>query len=196
MAAALPFIALGAAGLSAVAGLKSGQATASGLRSQAMQTRMQAKGEALKYKQQGVAVLENILQTQATLNARGAAGGIDPFSGSANALQQYALAQGAKENYTTMDNAIIAVRSGELQAQEYESAARSAMSQARMGAIMSLVQGAGSFAMLGGFGAGGGAGAGVNPFAGGTPTGVGLPGGEFGMTNLNMSGYGQLGARF
>ena len=196
MAAALPFIALGAAGLSAVAGLKSGQATASGLRSQAMQTRMQAKGEELKYKQQGVAVLDNILQTQATLNARAGAGSIDPFSGSANALQQYALAQGAKENYTTMDNAIIAVRSGELQAQEYESAARSAMSQARMGAIMSLVQGAGSFAMLGGFGAGGGAGAGVNPFAGGTPTGVGLPGGEFGMTNLNMSGYGQLGARF
>jgi hypothetical protein len=33
--AALPFIALGAAGLSAVAGLKSGQATAGGLRSQA-----------------------------------------------------------------------------------------------------------------------------------------------------------------
>jgi hypothetical protein len=66
MAAALPFIALGVAGLSAVAGLKSGQATAGGLRSQAMQTRMQAKGEELKYKQQGVAVLDNILQTQAT----------------------------------------------------------------------------------------------------------------------------------
>lgn len=164
MAAALPFIALGAAGLSAVAQLKSGQATAGGLRSQATQTRMQAKGEALKYKQQGVAVLENILQTQATLNARGAAGGIDPFSGSANALQQYALAQGAKENYTTMDNAIIAVRSGELQAQEYESAARSAMSQARMGAIMSLAQGAFSYGMLGGPGLGGGAGS-LNPAA-------------------------------
>ena len=196
MTAALPFIALGAAGLSAVAGLKSGQATAGGLRSQATQTRMQAKGEKLKYKQQGVAVLDNILQTQATLNARAGAGSIDPFSGSANALQQYALAQGAKENYTTMDNAIIAVRSGELQAQEYESAARSAMSQARMGAIMSLAQGAFNYAMLGGPGLGGGASAGVNPLAGGTPTGVGLPGGEFGMTNLNMSGYGQLGARF
>lgn len=196
MAAALPFIALGASGLSAVAGLKSGQATAGGLRSQAMQTRMQAKGEELKYKQQGVAVLDNILQTQATLNARAGAGSIDPFSGSANALQQYALAQGAKENYTTMDNAIIAVRSGELQAQEYESAARSAMSQARMGAIMSLAQGAFNYAMLGGPGFGGGASAGVNPFASGTPTGVGLPGGEFGTTNLNVSGPGQLGAMF
>ena len=196
MAAALPFIALGASGLSAVAGLKSGQATAGGLRSQAMQTRMQAKGEALKYKQQGVAVLDNILQTQASVNASAGAGGIDPFSGSASKLSQQALSKGAGEYYGSRDNSIIVLRSGELQAQEYESAARSAMSQARMGAIMSLVQGAGSFAMLGGFGAGGGAGAGVNPFAGGTPTGVGLPGGEFGMTNLNMSGYGQLGARF
>jgi hypothetical protein len=43
---------------------------------------------------------------------------------------------------------------------------------------------------------GGGKATGINPFAGGTPTGVALPGGEFGMTNLNMSGYGQLGARF
>jgi hypothetical protein len=100
------------------------------------------------------------------------------------------------EKYMTVEGQIISLRSGELQAQEYESAARSAMSQARMGAIMSLAQGAFNYAMLGGPGLGGGASAGVNPFAGGTPTGVGLPGGEFGMTNLNMSGYGQLGARF
>ena len=196
MAAALPFIALGAAGLSAVAGLKSGQAQASGLRSQAMQTRMQAKGEELKYKQQGVAVLDNILQTQASVNAGAGAGGIDPFSGSASKLSQQALSKGAGEYYGSRENSIIALRSGELQAQEYESAARSAMSQARMGAIMSLAQGAAAYGMLGGPGLGGGAGTGINPFAGGTPTGVGLPGGEFGMTNLNMSGYGQLGARF
>jgi hypothetical protein len=196
MAAALPFIAVGAAGLSAVAQLKSGQATAGGLRSQATQARMQAKGEELKYKQQGVAVLDNILQTQATINARAGAGSIDPYSGSAGSLAIQALAKGALEKYMTVEGQIISLRSGELQAQEYESAARSAMSQARMGAIMSLAQGAFNYAMLGGPGLGGGASAGVNPFAGGTPTGVGLPGGEFGMTNLNMSGYGQLGARF
>jgi hypothetical protein len=196
MAAALPFIAVGAAGLSAVAQLKSGQATAGGLRSQATQARMQAKGEELKYKQQGVAVLDNILQTQATINARAGAGSIDPYSGSAGSLAIQALAKGALEKYMTVEGQIISLRSGELQAQEYESAARSAMSQARMGAIMSLAQGAFGYAMLGGPGLGGGASTGVNPFAGGTPTGVGLPGGEFGMTNLNMSGYGQLGARF
>lgn len=171
MAAALPFIALGAAGLSAVAGLKSGQATAGGLRSQAMQTRMQAKGEALKYKQQGVAVLDNILQTQASVNASAGAGGIDPFSGSARELSRQALSKGAGEYYGSRDNSIIVLRSGELQAQEYESAARSAMSQARMGAIMSVAQGAFSYGMLGGPGFGG-APTGVNPFAGGTPPAV------------------------
>jgi hypothetical protein len=154
------------------------------------------KGEELKYKQQGVAVLDNILQTQATINARAGAGSVDPYSGSAGSLAIQALAKGALEKYMTVEGQIISLRSGELQAQEYESAARSAMSQARMGAIMSLAQGAFNYAMLGGPGLGGGASAGVNPFAGGTPTGVGLPGGEFGMTNLNMSGYGQLGARF
>ena len=197
MAAALPFLALGAAGLSAVAGLKSGQAQASGLRSQAMQTRMQAKGEALKYKQQGVAVLDNILQTQATINARAGAGSIDPYSGSAGNLSIQALAKGALEKYMTVEGQIISIRSGEMQAEEYESAARSAMSQAKMGAIMSVAKGAFSYGTLGGPGFGGaGAGAGINPFAGGTPTGVALPNGEFGMTNLNMSSYGQLGARF
>ena len=164
MAAALPFIALGAAGLSAVAGLKSGQATAGGLRSQATQTRMQAKGEELKYKQQGVAVLDNILRTQAAITARGAAGSVDPFSGSAGNLQQYALAKGALEMYAAEDNRLIVERIGELQAQEYESAARSAMSQARMGAIMSLAQGAFSYGNLGGPGFGGGAGS-LNPAA-------------------------------
>lgn len=186
------------AALSIIPGLQAGQATARGFRSQAMQTRMQAKGEELKYKQQGVAVLDNILRTQAAITARGAAGSVDPFSGSAGNLQQYALAKGALEMYAAEDNRLIVERTGELQAQEYESAARSAMSQARMGAVMSVLQSAAQVAMLVGGGGlpGGGQTTGINPFAGGTPTGVGLPGGEFGMTNLNMSGYGQLGARF
>jgi hypothetical protein len=186
------------AALSIIPGLQAGQATARGFRSQAMQTRMQAKGEELKYKQQGVAVLDNILQTQATINARAGAGSIDPYSGSAGSLAIQALAKGALEKYMTVEGQIISLRSGELQAQEYESAARSAISQSRMSAVMSVLQSAAQVAMLVGGGGlpGGGKTTGINPFAGGTPTGVALPGGEFGMTNLNMSGYGQLGARF
>jgi hypothetical protein len=151
MAQALPFVAvaLGAAG--AAAQVQAGKATAAGYMAQATQARVQARGEALKYKQQGVAVLDNILRTQATINARAGAGSIDPFSGSAGALQQYALARGALESYAAIDNRLIAERTGELQAQQYESAARAAIAQARGAAFMTLASSVVSAGKLGGF---------------------------------------------
>jgi hypothetical protein len=152
MAQALPFVAVALGAMGAAAQVQAGKTTAAGYMAQATQSRTQAKSEELKYKQQGVAVLDNILRTQAALTARAGAGGIDPFSGSAGALQQYALAQGAKENYMARDNAIIVLRSGELQAQQYESAARAAISQARGAAFMTLATTAVSAGMLGGFG--------------------------------------------
>ena len=195
MAQALPFIAAGLSVAGGVMGLKAGRQQAAGYAAQATQARTQARGEALKYKEQGVAVLDNILRTQAAISARGAAGSVDPYSGSAGNLQQYALARGALETYAAEDNRLIAERTGEMRAQQLEAAAKASMSAAKGAFIMSLGKAAFSYAALGGPGFGG-APTGVNPFAGGTPTGVGLPGGEFGMTNLNVSGPGQLGARF
>ena len=97
--------------------------------------RMQAKTEELRYKEQGVAVLDNILRTQASITARAAAGGIDPFSGSAKALNQYAMAKGAQELYTTQESGIIALRTGEMRAGISMTQAKSAMSRARAKAI-------------------------------------------------------------
>ena len=170
MAQALPFVAVALGAMGAAGQVQAGKATAAGYMAQATQSRTQAKSEELKYKQQGVAVLDNILRTQATLTARAGAGGIDPFSGSAGALQQYALAQGAKENYMARDNAIIVLRSGELQAQQYESAAGAAIAQARGAAFMTLASSAVSAGMLGGFGGGAPSGAGI-----GAPTSLTTP---------------------
>jgi hypothetical protein len=89
----------------------------------------------LRYKEQGVAVLDNILRTQASITARAAAGGIDPFSGSAGALNQYAMAKGAQELYTTQESGIIALRTGEMRAGISMTQAKSAMSAARARAI-------------------------------------------------------------
>ena len=50
----------------------------------------------LQYKKQSVDVMKNILVTQATV-VRAGAGGIDPFSGNAGTLQNYALATGVNE---------------------------------------------------------------------------------------------------
>jgi hypothetical protein len=149
MAQALPFIAVALGAMGAASQVQAGKTTAAGYMAQATQARVQARGEALKYKQQGVAVLDNILRTQATINARAGAGSIDPFSGSAGALQQYALARGALESYAAIDNRLIAERTGELQAQQYESAARAAIAQARGAAFVTLATTAVSAGTLG-----------------------------------------------
>jgi hypothetical protein len=128
MAQAIPYVLLAA---SVGSTLQAGKAEARGYAAQATMQRMQAKTEELRYKEQGVAVLDNILRTQASITARAAAGGIDPFSGSAKALNQYAMAKGAQELYTTQESGIIALRTGEMRAGISMTQAKSAMSAAR-----------------------------------------------------------------
>jgi hypothetical protein len=122
---------------------------ARGLAAQATMARLQAKTESLKYKQQGLSILDNILQTQAAINARAGAGGIDPNSGSARALAQYALSRGAQETYTIMDNQVIAERGGEMQAQQYMQQARSTMRAGFIGSIASGATTAYQFGLIG-----------------------------------------------
>jgi hypothetical protein len=112
--------------------------------------RLQAKTESLKYKQQGLSILDNILQTQAAINARAGAGGIDPNSGSARALAQYALSRGAQETYTIMDNQVIAERGGEMQAQQYMQQARGVMRAGLIGGIAKGATTAYQFGLIGG----------------------------------------------
>ena len=115
------------AGLQAFAALKAAQATARGLAAQATQVRTQARTDALKYKAQGVKVLDNILATDAAIIARAGAGCIDPFSGSARTLSICAEAKGAEEKFLSDEGAIIALRSGVLQADQYEAQASATM---------------------------------------------------------------------
>jgi len=130
-------------GLAAVKGIMTMQAArsqAQGLAAQATMARMQAKQEALKYKQQGVQVLDNILRTQAAITARAGAGGIDPFSGSPDKLGRYALARGVQELYIVQDNEVIAIQGGELQAREYMREARATMQTGLLGAAYGVAE--------------------------------------------------------
>jgi hypothetical protein len=134
---------------SSMSQMMSARSQAKGLAAQATMARLQGKQEALKYREQGVQVLENILQTQATINARAAAGGVDPFSGSAKALSEYALSRGALESYTIMDNQVIAERGGEMQAQQYMQQARGVMRAGMIGAFTSFGTTAYQFGLIG-----------------------------------------------
>ena len=125
-------------GASAIMKMQVAQTQAKGLAAQASYAKMQARSEMLKYKQQGVAVLENILRTKAAINARKSAGNIDPFSGSGAAMMQYAMATGTREYAMAENNALIALRGGEMQAGMY-------MTQATATMRAGLLQGLGAF---------------------------------------------------
>lgn len=114
-------------GLQAFASLQAAQAQAKGLAAQASMARLQGRQEALKYKQQGVAVLDNIIRTKAAINARKAAGNVDPFSGSGLSLMNFAQATGTREYAMTENNALIALRGGEMQAGQYMTQATATM---------------------------------------------------------------------
>ena len=158
MAQALPFVAAALTAATAVSQLEAGRQQAKGLMQQATHAKLPAKSEILKYKQQGVAVLDNILATTAAINARAAAGGIDPFSGSAKALETYALKKGASELYLARDGETIAFGIGEAQAMQYVSQAKSAMSAARTAALGTIASFAIGQAGLGGAPSGGSSG--------------------------------------
>lgn len=106
------------AGLSAYMQMQSAQASARGLAAQASYSKQQARSEVLKYKAQGVAILDNILSTDALIVAKAGSGNVDPASGSAMTLSTYALAKGIEEKRLSESGATIALRSGMLKAQQ------------------------------------------------------------------------------
>lgn len=136
--------------LQGVVGMQGAKAEARGLAAQATQTRMQARSEALKYKQKGVEVLDNMLRTMATQRAAAGAGNIDAFSGSVAAIGRQTMAKGAGEYYTTREGQTIVTRQGELQALEYQRQARAVMSAARASAMMGIVSAGVKASFIGG----------------------------------------------
>jgi hypothetical protein len=152
MTAALPVIAVGTALGGAYGKIQAGRgqqkafaAQAQQAAMQATQARVQARSEALKFRRQGVEVLDRIVRNNATINARAGAGGIDPFSGSAKSLQQFALAKGGLEFFTAEDNEAITTLMGEQRAKQFMHQAEAltmqgnqAMKSAKIGALVSL----------------------------------------------------------
>jgi len=141
---------LAASAASSMSQMMAARSQARGLAAQATMARIQAKQESLKYKAQGVQVMDNILRTQAAIVARAGSGGIDPFSGSALKLAKYAAAKGVQEMYTVQDNELITIRGGEMQAAQYMQQAKSTMKAGMIGAFTSFGTTAYNVGMIGG----------------------------------------------
>lgn len=136
--------------VSAVGALAAGNAQASAYKMQALGAIVEGNQRALEYRRQGNQVLQKVIETQSNVAARAAAGGIDPFSGSAGALGEYALAKGTDEFIYAQDNAKMSILSGQANAAGYRSAASSARTMGLLNAAGSVIGGAARAASIGG----------------------------------------------
>jgi hypothetical protein len=113
---------------SARAAKQAGAAQQQQYNAQAAQAQMQGRSQAIAYRQQGADVLRSLNETLAATIAIAGAGNIDPTSGSARVLQEYARAEAASEFGTAQENAILATAGATAQAGIYRQAGSSAMS--------------------------------------------------------------------
>jgi len=184
-------LAVAAAVVQAIGTIKQGKAQKAMYDAQATQTMVQARSnviksrrEALKYKQDGVVVLDKMRKTVATVSARGAAGSIDPFSGSTGNLQINIFDQGYLDFSINKDNTNMArenmniiQKSAEYQAGIYRAAGSAAKQAATFKAVSSVMMSVAS--AYGGF-----AGKAPAPAAGS----MGSAGGSFGMNTPTSFG--------
>lgn len=151
--------------VSAVGQIQAGRAQARAYERQAEVAKLQAKRTEIQHKQQGVEVLRRLRQNLSTVNARAAAGGMDPYSGTPQGIKDYGTRLGTEEFYLTQENAALSLVTGEINAAQY----RDAASQARRQGFYSAIGTMGTaFATYGAIGS---APSGVGGFAGGGSVG-------------------------
>ena len=112
--------------VSAGLSIKAAQSQKAMYNAQAAQERLKGKSKATEYKMQAARVLRNLNENLATTVAR-AAVGVDPLSGSALSLQEYARREAGGEYAQSKDNAILALSNADVQAGIYKQAGQQAM---------------------------------------------------------------------
>lgn len=149
----MEYVAIAAAVAGGIGSYTMGQAQAKLYGAQARQAELQARAqvlrtraEAVNHMRNGVEVLKNVARNMATINARAAAGSIDPFSGSVQNLAMYNMGKGVADFYTTKENR----RMLELDGQIIEAAG--AMQSAQYTAAGSMAKRQGFLNMISSFG--------------------------------------------
>ena len=132
-------VALGA--VSAIGQMRAARSQQQMYNAQAEQAKIQGRSQAIAYKQQGAVVLRNLNETLASTIALAGAGNIDPTSGSARVMQDFARAEAYAEYGTALDNAVLAKEGAAAQAQVFRMAGRAAYQTGVINAVGALGQG-------------------------------------------------------
>ena len=134
--------------ISAVGALAAGAAQKRAYDAQARQAEIRGRSQAIAYKQQGADALRNLNETLAAVIARSAARGVDPTSGSAATIQQYAMSEGAREFSIAADNSVMALGQADTQAYQYRAAGQAAQTNAFVQAAGTVATGAYRYGQL------------------------------------------------
>jgi len=129
------------AAVSAGASIYSGVMQQRAYNAQAEQAKIQGRSQAIAYKQQGAMVLRNLNEFLASTIAVAGAGNVDPTSGSARVMQEFARAEAYAEYGTSLDNAVLAKEGAAAQAQIYRMGGRAAFLTGVVNAAGTLGQG-------------------------------------------------------
>lgn len=135
--------------VSAVGAISSASAQSDAYKLQATNAIIQGNAQSMEYQRQGIQVMRKVAETEATVRARGAAGGIDPFSGSAGQIADLAMTRGLDEYEWARENAQNAIFSGKANSAAMMSAASSAETAGYFNAGSSLLMGFGQLAKTG-----------------------------------------------
>jgi hypothetical protein len=138
-----------AAALQAFSSIQAGQARATQLRLQGEQTSLEGKQRALAEEQKANMVLQKLNETNAAARARGSAGGVQAFEGSAALIQDVNARRAGKEFEVSLANAAGAERIGQAQMGMYASAANQAETQGYFNAAVALASGGYQYSQLG-----------------------------------------------
>jgi hypothetical protein len=144
--------------LSAVNSIQAGNARGRQLHLQAEQASLEGKQRALAEEQKANMVLAKLNETNAAVRARGSAGGVNAFEGSAALIQDVNTRRAGKEFEISLSGAAGAERMGEAQKSMYASAANQAEKQGYFNAAMAIAQGGYQYSQLGSAPAAGGTG--------------------------------------
>lgn len=137
-------VAIGLALVSAYGEYQAGQSKKRMYDLEAKKVTVEAGRKALQYQQQANQVLQKQAATNAAIAARSAAGGVDPFSGSADVIRRATDTAAGREFAIILENADSALRGGAIQAQIYEAAGDAAGRAGAFSAVTKLAAAAAS----------------------------------------------------
>jgi len=143
-------VAVAMAVVSAFGSIQEGQAKKDYYKVQAAQTRVESERKAIQYQFKANQILERVNAANASVIARGFAGGIQGFDGSAALIQGINNTKGGREFVFELNNADGVRRSGLIQGTLYENAGDMAERAGYFNAASKLAMAGANYSQIGG----------------------------------------------